>query len=190
MALADWTPFESNQFIPGSYGIVTDGASPGTNTAVMQCTTAQGFQNITVGNLLDARIVAFAKAPENSNYQFILRQQDALYVANSNCYLANVQLTSGLYNMQITKNTTTMISATGVSPLTGVTTDWQKWQFSCFSTGGTTYLRLALWNGSAFVTMLDAADSSGSQLATGKCSFSSNSGSATRFDDVTIISLT
>lgn len=197
MAQADWSVSADG----GSYGIVIDGTSPGTNTSVADVVGLLGFSNITVGAVMNARAELFMKPQSGgtgAGWGIQLHASDLPVDggAGSHAYEFRVLNSGSNFNLSILKKLngvpTTLASSTGFAPLTGLNTDWQKWRMSSFTTGGVAYLRFELWNGAAYIAVIDVVDSDATlaTLAGYVKFFTRQSDGHTRFDDVKIYTLT
>jgi hypothetical protein len=191
MALADWD-FSSL----GAIAVLTDGTSPGTGTSVLDL--SGGFtvmRYIAMADTQDCAIETFTKIMANgSTFGHYLRATTNAYNTNfgfrtiitasgSNFDISIAHYLSGSPNI--------LATSSGVAPLTGTSLDWQKWRFSAYTLSGVTYLRVELWNGSAYVPLIDVGDGDGTLAATSsKVQIWSESGSHIRFDDVKTYDLT
>lgn len=192
MAQADWT-FGTDG---GSYSIVVDPTSPGSNTDVIDINQQLGAGNITVGNITDASIEAYAKPNLETfaAFGFILRASNFDVNPSTKVKLL-IQPQAGAFNISVIIFGNIVIgSLTGFAPLTGTNLDWQKWRFSAFNSGGaSTYVRVELWDGAAYVAILDTVTTDATTFAaSGTCNFyaaGTQPTAHTRFDDVKIYTL-
>jgi hypothetical protein len=166
MALADWT-ITGN----GSYSIVNDPTSPGTNPNVLRVIGSElAFFNITVGALQNSRIETFTRmvgATSAVSLRLRLRNQGTGIIgtgATADCYFLNFRkIATGSsttdFDMGIFKNVTSIIPLTGLVMITVPNNlDWQKVRFSAFTTGGNTYLRGEWWDGAAYQVICECSD--------------------------------
>lgn len=199
MALADWQIGGG----AGSYTIVVDVTSPGTNTDVADLQSDIGFRNTTVGNILDSRISSYIKAQTyigagfSTRYGMRLRTSDVETDGYGNGFELGIALNGANFNVSLAQHrigAETILATATIPPSVGTNIDWQLWRFSAFSVGDITYLRGELWNGAAFVPILDTATTNNFLATTaGKAYFFSRNTSASshiRFDDVKIYTLT
>jgi hypothetical protein len=189
MALAEWT-ITGN----GSYSVIVDGTSPGTNTSVVDIVEDQAFQNNTLSTGANRSIESFISdsSPHNTDYGLMLRCSTTNPTFTGNNYALAISGTGGTLSVVIKKNYSggTILASTSLSPLTGTISGWQKWRFSAYDSGGHAFVRAELWNGSAYVVILDVSD--GSPLAAGHETIFSNGVTAShvRFDDPNIYNVT
>lgn len=194
MALADWSVSADGGF----YSIVVDGTSPGTNTSVIAFTGDLGLSNVTVGDVQNVSAEAYIKLITSSNGSsgFQLRS-NALPIdgsAGQHAFEFRVEKNGSNFDVSIYRKIsggfTLLAAATNAAPLTGLNTDWQKWRASVFTSGAASYLRMELWNGAAYVSLVDCADTNVTLLTlAGKAKFFNRANATNRLDDVKIYTL-
>lgn len=201
MPAADWTSIGNG----ASFAIIADGTSP-SPPDVMQITGpgGQAFENITGGPFKDSRVSAWTRLNtlSNSHLYLILRSQDdTTFIAAPATFflidIINVGASMVRYRLSAVVNgVVTLIVVVDIASLNGNPDNtWQQYQFSSFNSGTDMLLRVAQWNGAAFVPVVDAAAPIASFPAldaAGACRFgASNAGPAiTLVDDVNYYSLT
>lgn len=194
MPLADWTINGT-----GSYSIVSDLTSPGTETSVISITGELRFSDIDTGTLQNSRIESFIKAAGvSSGFGFFTNSTGFLINNNApasfECQIS-VSGSNFVATIVDTSNGGTVVYAVATfAPLTGTVTDWQKWRFASFTSGGVNYLRLELWNGSAYIPQADVGVGTGTPTSpAGVTGYTgiitrANSGSC-KYDDTKVYSL-
>lgn len=162
MPSGDWTSISNGS---GSFAIIADGTAP-SPPDVMQITTGgQMFQNLTSGTFRDSRITAWCRqqSANNSPLLLVLRSLNATYsAAPATYFIATVYATGPTtisYELAAVVGgvTTTILNVAVTSQNGNPVNTWQQFQFSAFNSGTDILLRIAQWNGSAFVPIGDCA---------------------------------
>lgn len=167
MPSGDWTLVSTGAVADA---IVADGASP-SPPDVMEITATTGaaagmaFENITGGPFLDSRISAWFR--NNSagvvGWLVLRSQDDTTFVAAPATFFAALIAAPNATEVTVTINAVVAgvvntIVSTNITSVNGdARTSWQQYQFSVFNDGTQMLLRVAQWNGGAFVPVVDAA---------------------------------
>jgi hypothetical protein len=213
MPLADWTIGGT-----GSYTIVTDGTSPGTNTSVVHFNGEKRFIADAAGTIQDARIETWVRLAQNNNTanpSFAMRlrggtsglgsdQADAElgsggtkgdgYQAEFSRVSTNADPSLTTMNLAVQKCVSSAVSVI-IDTVFTVTdsTAWNKYRFSAYSSGLNTFLRVEWWNGSSFIVVAEASDGNPTLLTRSNWAVlhgAPNASNGTEFfDDTAIYSL-
>lgn len=198
MPSSDWTPISNGS---GSYAIVAAGGAPSGPDVMQIATGGQLFENITGGPFKDSRVSGWVKLPASvDRFYLCLRSLDdtTFITAPASFFLARI-LTNSATEFEI------FISAVENGVLTNILNilcpaqngdpqnTWQQYQFSALNSGTDVLLRIAQWDGAAFIPVADCA----APIATfptldaaGSCRFGALITNATQIDDVNYYSLT
>lgn len=201
MPSADWESISNGA---GVFGIAADATAP-TPPDIMQITAGgQFFQNITGGSFMDSRVSAWCRQSiaNVTPLKLALRSTDntTFSAAPANYFVANIfaetATTVSVELVAVVNGVATSIVSIGsITSLNGNPVNtWQQFQFSTLNSGSDILLRVAQWNGAAFVPIVDGAApmaSFPSLNVAGRCRFGSLVGGGNiGIDDVNYYSLT
>lgn len=165
MASTDWTSISTGTV---SFSIVADGTAPSPPDVMEISTTGaagQAFQNITGGPFKNSRMSGWVNQAQSSGsigFRLNLRSLNTVYESTATYFLARIAAFSSTQVRiridAVVAGATTVLILTDVTALNGTPiSTWQQYQFSALNSGTDILLRVAQWNGAAFVPVMDVA---------------------------------